>query len=398
MNTQQTLSNADPSTHRPWLHRFAVLLVVATFLLIFTGGTVTSHEAGLAVPDWPTTYGHNMFTVPWDLWLFKGGAFLEHSHRLKGSFVGTLTIIAAIWLWAASKDAPRRRWLRWLGLAALALVIFQGVLGGLRVTWYPTTPAGALTLAMVHGVTGQIYFCITVLIAAATSRWWCAADRSTAQPGDTSRAPEAGHPEPRTHTAARRLRIACVLLLATLLGQLVLGVLVRHTRSTLAIPDFPTSYGALIPPLDQQAIIDATDRMLPYELQPAAYATPAQVAMHFAHRAWAVAVLAAAAMAIVAAARFCNESLAASDGSLLRRPAIVLALLLAAQVMLGASIIWSAHMRGHPDIATAHQVVGAVTLAVAFLLTLRSWRLSPRPAARSATLPTSAIAMEVRPA
>ncbi len=389
MNSRETLSDPPSPIHRPWLHRFAVLLVVATFLLIFTGGTVTSHEAGLAVPDWPTTYGHNMFAVPWDLWLFKGGAFLEHSHRLKGSLVGLLTIIAAIWLWVAAKDAPQRRWLRWLGVAALGLVIFQGVLGGLRVTWYPATPSGALSLAMAHGVTGQVFLCVTVLIAAATSRWWRFAE------SDQQRRVGSGPP---STAFVRRARLACVLLLAALLVQLVLGVLVRHTGATLAIPDFPTSYGLLIPPLDQQGIIDATNDMLPYEMQPAAYATPAQVALHFAHRVWAVIAAAAAALAIVAAARLGGHALTGRRHALLRRPAIALALLLVVQVMLGASIIWTAHVRVHPDVATAHQAVGAVTLAVAFLLALRVRRLAPPAASARVDVAQPVTPLEVRPA
>ena len=110
-----------------WPHRCAVLSCVCTVALILAGGVVTSTGSGLAVPDWPTTFGYNMFLFPWSKMV--GGIFIEHAHRLLGSLVGILTILtAAALLW---KD--ERRWLRLLGLAAVALVIVQGVLGGMRV-------------------------------------------------------------------------------------------------------------------------------------------------------------------------------------------------------------------------------------------------------------------------
>ena len=116
------------STINPWLHRFAVGIAAATLVLLCFGGLVTSHGAGLAVPDWPNSYGYNMFLFPISKWV--GGIFYEHTHRLVASGVGFLTIILAVWLWRKEE----RRWLRWLGWGALVLVALQGVLGGLRVT------------------------------------------------------------------------------------------------------------------------------------------------------------------------------------------------------------------------------------------------------------------------
>ena len=114
--------------HDPWLNRFAILTAAATLALIGIGGLVTSHGAGLAVPDWPTTYGYNMFLFPPSFWI--GGIFYEHTHRLFASFVGLLTTILAIWLWLREP----RKWLRWLGVIALFAVVLQGILGGLRGT------------------------------------------------------------------------------------------------------------------------------------------------------------------------------------------------------------------------------------------------------------------------
>src|ERR1041384_894768 len=108
------------STDNRWLHRFAVLTAAATLGLIGMGGLVTSHGAGMAVPDWPTTYGYNMFFFPISQWV--GGVFYEHTHRLMGSFVGILTIALVVWLWLKEE----RIWLRWFGVLALIFVSLQG--------------------------------------------------------------------------------------------------------------------------------------------------------------------------------------------------------------------------------------------------------------------------------
>src|SRR3954465_15245542 len=113
-----------------WHHRYARLVAGCTVLLIAAGGMVTSTDSGLSVPDWPTTYGWNMFTFPLSKWV--GGIRYEHSHRLIASTVGFLTIILAGWLWIAEP----RRWMKWLGVAALGAVVLQGVLGGLTVLFF----------------------------------------------------------------------------------------------------------------------------------------------------------------------------------------------------------------------------------------------------------------------
>src|ERR687884_693960 len=109
------------------LHRFVLFTACCTACLIFIGGLVTSTESGLSVPDWPTTYGWNMFTFPYSKWV--GGIFFEHGHRLMASFVGFLTVVLTIWMWIKEQ----RPWVRWLSTAALAAVILQGVVGGLTV-------------------------------------------------------------------------------------------------------------------------------------------------------------------------------------------------------------------------------------------------------------------------
>src|SRR6266850_1439090 len=141
------------------LHVISLLTAAATFPLIFMGGLVTSHGAGMSVPDWPNSYGYNMFRFPPKFWV--GGILYEHTHRLMGSIVGLLSIILAIAAWKIEK----RIWVRNLALAVLAAVILQGVLGGLRVVLVK------LHLAIIHACFAQAFFCLTALMAMVTSRW-----------------------------------------------------------------------------------------------------------------------------------------------------------------------------------------------------------------------------------
>src|SRR5947199_1291620 len=112
--------------HNPALHRLARLTACATFPLIFMCGLVTSHGAGMSVPDWPNSYGYNMFLFPPRLWI--GGILYEHTHRLMGTVVGILSIALALVAW----KTEQRRWACWLALGVLGAVILQGILGGLR--------------------------------------------------------------------------------------------------------------------------------------------------------------------------------------------------------------------------------------------------------------------------
>jgi cytochrome c oxidase assembly protein subunit 15 len=136
-------------------HRLAVAAMAATFVLILFGGLVTNTGAALAVPDWPTTFGHNMFLYPWSQMV--GGVFYEHSHRLLGAAVGLLTLVLAAALWSGG---PR---LRALGLLAVAAVCVQGLLGGLRVVLLRET------LAIAHGCLAQAFFALLATIALLTS-------------------------------------------------------------------------------------------------------------------------------------------------------------------------------------------------------------------------------------
>ncbi|MBI3246472.1 MAG: COX15/CtaA family protein [Deltaproteobacteria bacterium] len=191
----------NPTTYSPlspWPHRFALLTVIATFPLLFVGGLVTSLGAGLAVPDWPTTFGYNMFAYPWSRMV--GGIFYEHSHRLFGSAVGLLTILLAVSLWWWES----RPWLRKLGLVALGAVILQGTLGGLRVVLLQQT------LAIVHACFAQAFFALAASIALFTSEEWC------------------GQPVKYGSPDTESIRRLGLLTMGFLYLQLILGAIVRH--------------------------------------------------------------------------------------------------------------------------------------------------------------------------
>ena len=196
-------SARHPSSFSPWPHRMAVILACATFPLLFIGGLVTSLGVGLAVPDWPTTFGYNMFLYPWSKMI--GGIFYEHSHRLVASCVGLLTIALALTLWLKEP----RPWLRWLGVGALALVIVQGVLGGLRVVLLQQT------LAIIHACFAQAFFALTVSLALLTSKEW--------------RNP----PQSAPITDGGRLRRLATITTALIYIQIIFGALLRHTGERL---------------------------------------------------------------------------------------------------------------------------------------------------------------------
>lgn len=143
--------------NNPWLHRYAVLVACSTFVLIIAGALVTSNDAGLSVPDWPTSFG--TFRMP----RMVGGVLYEHGHRMIAGTVGILTLLLAGWLWLKES----RRWVRWVGLAAVLAVIAQAVLGGITVLFY--LPAAISTA---HATLAQIFFCLAFSLVLFTRRGW----------------------------------------------------------------------------------------------------------------------------------------------------------------------------------------------------------------------------------
>jgi len=340
--------------HNRGLYVVALLTALCTFPLIFMGGLVTSHRAGLAVPDWPNTFGYNMFTFPISHWV--GGVFYEHTHRLAGTLVGMLALLLAGWAYFAE---PRRR-VRWLTYWVLIGVIAQGVLGGLRVVLVDTD------LAIIHGCVAQAFFCLTILAAMTMSRWWRRLPPAPLNWG--------------SDTAVLALAATAVVFL-----QLICGAVMRHYDAGLAIPDLPLAYGRLLPPLDGEGLyrINAwRAAQTGANLEPV---TLVQVWVHFAHRVGALAAAGVGTALIVHVLRRHRGQ------PLLVRQAWLLAVLLAAQLTLGVLVV----LLGKPaDIASYHVAVGAGVLASTFVISVRAARLVGAPATQPAGIaqPTGAMA------
>lgn len=311
------------------------------------GGLVTTKGAGMAVPDWPTSFGYNMFALPWGIWK-QHGIFLEHTHRLLGTIVGMLALalffVAWIPYFRRSETAPRAS-VRWLSLAVLLAVCFQGLLGGVRVVW------NNVDLAVIHGCFAQAFLCLAVTLAAITSRWWYAPTLMT----DVSSRPE------------RLLGTWGAVAVAIIFLQLILGAVMRHDGAGLAIPDFPLSYGKVLPPVNESQLLEANFQRIS---EPAlGRVTMWQVWIHFAHRVGAVITTAA----VVAFAWMVIRVARRPD---LTRPVIFLIVLLTIQLTLG---ILTVLMRKPADIATSHVAVGALLLSTTFWIMLRTIRLYRLP-------------------
>ena len=333
------------SADNPWLHRFALLTALATFALIGVGGLVTSHEAGMAVPDWPSTYGYNMFLFPISKWV--GGVLYEHSHRLVASGVGLLTTILAVWLWLKEE----RVWLRRLGVIAFFAVVLQGVLGGLRVTLYKDE------IGIFHATLAQLFFALTCAIALFTSRAWTQMRERIA--------------------ISAGLKKHLLATTALILLQLLLGATMRHQHAGLAVPDFPLAYGKLWPATDATALEQVNRDRERTETRDFKPVTAPQIRLHMVHRVTAVLILAA-----VAAFALRTRKVLGGD-ALYSRLALGWLGLIVVQASLGAWTVWS---NKAADIATLHVLVGAASLASGVLLLIVTFRQAV-PAGSTAALP-----------
>lgn len=317
-----------------WQKRFAAFLAINTLMLIGLGGLVTSKGAGMAVPDWPTTYGYNMFFFPFHLW--TGGIFYEHTHRLFASWVGFLTVILAVWMgWKES-----RPWVRRLGFLALALVILQGVLGGLRVVWLKDY------IGIVHASLAQGFLALVVALTLFSSSLW-----------------QRLGPSNLPVQVRNLLGLAAVAIFA----QLLLGAAMRHQHSGLAVPDFPLAYGRLYPPTDATFLQHVNQAHAEVTI------TPLQIHLHMAHRFGALVLLCLSGWVTYRVAR------ATVGLPLLRRGVLGWQALIYVQALLGACTVWTGKAA---DVATLHVVVGAVSLFTAVALCLMAHRCTGVPAAR----------------
>jgi cytochrome c oxidase assembly protein subunit 15 len=298
-----------------WVHRYAVVLVVLIVFLIGAGALVKSKEAGLSVPDWPLSYG-SLNPPRW--WTIEN-VRAEHGHRLIAGTVALLAVGLALALWRVEP----RRWLRRLGYAAVAAVLLQALLGGLTVLFFLPPP-----ISVSHAGLAQLFLCLIVTIAVATSRWWC--------------------DEPEPLPAASRVFEAAAITTGAIYAQILVGAVMRHSGAGLAIPDFPLVFGRLIPPHFDFPI-----------------------AIHFSHRMGALIVAGLVAWTV---ARVFG---AANSESRLRRPAMTLVVLVIVQIALGATVVLS-QKAVLPN--TVHVAVGAMVLATSLMIALRARRLIARRA------------------
>jgi len=286
---------------------------------------VTSHGAGLAVPDWPNTFGYNMFLFPVSMWV--GGIFFEHSHRLIASGIGLLTIVLAVGLWRVEP----RRWVRTLGWTALGGVILQGVLGGLRVVWLRDE------IGIFHAMLAQSFFVLITLIAVVTSPAFVGKRWADWEP----------------HASLRWWALGVT---SAIFVQLGIAAAMRHEHIGLSIPDFPLAYGRVLPDTSAEAISainlarQADDQMPTNALQ---------IWIQMAHRFMAVVI----AVGVVVIAWKARRSARA-----VRMWSLIWVTMILLQIALGAWTIWSAKAA---DVATAHMALGALSLLVGSVLTFR---------------------------
>jgi cytochrome c oxidase assembly protein subunit 15 len=330
------------------LHRFALATAICTFFLVIAGGLVTSTGSALAVPDWPLSYGKLMPPM-------VGGIFYEHFHRMVATLVGLLTVILTVWIWRKEE----RSWVRILSLFALITVIMQGFLGGLTVLFL--LPTG---VSVCHATLAQTFFCIVTSLAFFTSRWWLSDHELP--PGTTGKPARFGSGLPSRGPSTFAL---CVALTLAVYVQLILGALMRHTGSGLAVADFPLAYGQIFPALSPKSVAAYNERLIQTDVRLAAEGavTSTQILIHMLHRLWALVV---AGTVIWASIRLRKDSFLSK-----RLPpfSTALILLLLLQVTLGAWTVLS--MKAVP-ITTAHVAVGALLLATCVLVTLHVARLS----------------------
>ncbi len=293
-------------------HRYAVVLACCVVVLIAAGALVTSREAGLAVPDWPLSYG--MVNPPG--WTGIANVRAEHGHRLIAGTVALLTVGLAVWF----QRRERRRWVRRLAWGAVVAVFAQALLGGLTVLFFLPTP-----ISVSHAGLAQLFLCMVVGLGIATSASW--REGAELEPGE-----------------ARAVAVVATATTAAVYLQILVGAVMRHSGAGLAIPDFPLAFGALVPPYFDFPI-----------------------AIHYAHRVGAL---------VVATLVFwtCGRTLRFARGE--RRlvvPAVAAVAIVLLQGGLGAAVVLT-RKAVYPN--TLHVATGAVLLAVGLVLTLRAWRFA----------------------
>lgn len=293
------------------INRFTCLTALSTVFLLLAGALVTSTGSGLAVPDWPLSFGTLMPPM-------VGGIFFEHGHRLVAGTVAIMTVIQAIIL----GKYEQRPWVRKLGYTAVGLVLLQASLGGLTVLL--RLPA---QVSIAHACLAQIYFCTSVVLATVTSPFW-------KEPVKT--------PIPSALGGEFLINL-CLIINLGFFVQLLMGASMRHLGAALAIPDFPTAFGQILPP-----------------------AWSFEIGLQFAHRTWAfvLVILVGWVAYEIQTKHFTQLRLTITVGFLL--------MLMSIQILLGAMIIW---LKKPVPMTSTHLVIGALSFATSIALTTQVFRL-----------------------
>jgi cytochrome c oxidase assembly protein subunit 15 len=309
------------------VHALLAFTSICTLVLIFSGGLVTSKGVGMTVPDWPTSYGYNMFLFPVSRWV--GGIFYEHTHRLIASGVGLLTMIAAIWLLVAEP----RRWVKILGGAAFVAVVIQGILGGFRVTLFKDE------IGIFHGMLAQAFLSTLVILTVVTAPAYI---RGSFQRGFSS----------------RRFRWSVLGLTALIFAQLGIAATMRHAHANLSITDFPLAYGQVWPDTSEEALLKINEERRLAEMPPT---TRGLILLQMLHRVVAYGIL------LWVAILFGRSLHGRTDLATSKACGVWLGVI-TVQAALGAWTIWSGKAA---DVATAHVAVGAFCLVIGVVITYR---------------------------
>lgn len=336
MNASVAVSSSGASTRG--LQLFSRAFAVLVGGLILMGALVTSHDAGLAVPDWPTSFGENMFLYPPSKW--KGIIFYEHVHRLYASVVGLLTVLLVIWTWRVEQ----RRWVKMFTTLALGAVIVQGVLGGLTVLYLlPTAVSSA------HGILGQTFFVISLIIAYSHS-----AELQSVMQLRLLPAQQQG--------ASKALR-SLLQLIGLVYIQLLIAAIMRHGGAGLAYVDFPTFAGHWLPGFGADELAKANQLRSIYHLGPV---ETFHLVFHAMHRFMAYIIL---AMVYVTSWRVIKGD---EYPELLKKTFFVLTLIVSLQLMLGIATVASVRS---PWVTSIHVLGGALLLVFSALGAVRAWVL-----------------------
>lgn len=303
------------------------ILVFSILILIFAGALVKSYEVGLSVPDWPTTYGYQMFQFPFSDMV--GGIFYEHGHRMIATVVGFMTLILSIIVYLSDNDL----WLKKLTFSALGLVIIQGLFGGLTVLLY--LPA---YISIIHAILAQTFFVLIIFISVSLSK----KDKKNLE----------------SRSGISNLKKPAYFVAISIYIQLILGAIMRHTESGLAIPDFPLSGGYIVPPFNQSMINTIQSMHFDAGLQ---FVKLYQIIIHYFHRLGAFFVTLSI---IYLSFRLLQLQL---KFSIIHKLTLSIILFLLLQIFLGAMTIWTVK---NPLITSFHVLNGAIILGISSLIVI----------------------------